>query len=153
MVKFKSISKALSHEHSPPVQLVLAHLYPCAKFEACAHGHVADNCHEHIHQRGFLQYSYSGTATDKPLMTWLSAYAFPREKGHSDAGAASREYTKLAKRLAAHGTTTALVFGTLHKEACQQLALCMQKQGLRGYIGKVCMDRQVYQIHLCLMSI
>lgn len=83
-------------------------------------------------------------------MTWLDAYAFPREKGHADSEAASKEYSKLARRLVSHGTTTALVFGTVYKEACQRLALCMQQQGMRGLVGKVCMDRQALLL-LCTL--
>ena len=92
------------------------------------------------HER-VLQYSYAGTATDRPLMEWLGAYAFPREKAHADTEAAGAEYTRLAARLAAHGTTTALLFGTMHRQACQQLALTFQQRGLRTFLGKVCMDR------------
>ncbi|KAK9853899.1 hypothetical protein WJX84_011060 [Apatococcus fuscideae] len=92
----------------------------------------------HVHAP---QYSYAGTATDRPLMEWLGAYAFPREKAHADAEAARAEYTRLAARLAAHGTTTALLFGTMHRQACQELALTFQQRGLRAFIGKVCMDR------------
>ena len=92
------------------------------------------------HER-LLQYSYAGTATDRPLMEWLGAYAFPREKAHADAEAARAEYNKLAARLAAHGTTTAVLFGTMHLQACQQLALTFQQRGLRTFVGKVCMDR------------
>ena len=90
-----------------------------------------------------LQYSYAGTATDRPLMEWLGAYAFPREKAHSDTEAARAEYDKLAARLLEHGTTTALLFGTMHRQACQQLALTFQQHGLRAFVGKVCMDRSV----------
>jgi guanine deaminase len=83
-----------------------------------------------------MQYSYTGTATDRPVMEWLNTYAFPRETAHSDSDAATKEYMKLCNRLVAHGTTTVLIFGTIYKEACQRLA-----QGLRGFVGKVCMDR------------
>ncbi len=88
-----------------------------------------------------MQYSYTGTATDRPVMEWLNTYAFPRETAHSDSDAATKEYMKLCNRLVAHGTTTVLIFGTIYKEACQRLALCLQAQGLRGFVGKVCMDR------------
>ena len=74
-------------------------------------------------------------------MEWLEAYAFPRETAHSVADAATKEYTKLCSRLVTHGTTTALMFGTIHKTACQQLALCVQAKGMRGFVVKVCMDR------------
>ncbi|DBA75076.1 TPA: hypothetical protein ACH3X1_010409 [Trebouxia sp. C0004] len=93
----------------------------------------------HVHAP---QYSYTGTATDRPVMEWLNTYAFPRETAHSDSDAATKEYMKLCNRLVAHGTTTVLIFGTIYKAACQRLALCLQAQGLRGFVGKVCMDRQ-----------
>ncbi len=94
-----------------------------------------------------VQYSYAGTATDRPLMEWLGAYAFPREKAHADTQAARAEYEKLATRLSKHGTTTALLFGTMHRPACQQLALAFQQRGLRAFVGKVCMDRSAPHLH------
>ena len=74
-------------------------------------------------------------------MDWLDVYAFPREQAHANLEAASQEYANLAARLACNGTTTALLFGTMHRLACQQLALMCQRQGLRALVGKVCMDR------------
>ena len=98
-------------------------------------------CQSQTHLHSPVQYSYTGTATDRPVMEWLNTYAFPRETAHSDSVAATKEYMKLCNRLVADGTTTVLVFGTIYKEACQRLALCLQAQGLRGFVGKVCMDR------------
>lgn len=57
----------------------------------------------HVHAP---QYSYSGTATDKPLMQWLDHYTFPAERRMRDLGIAREVYTKLLSRLAANGTTT-----------------------------------------------
>ena len=81
-------------------------------------------------------------------MEWLNTYAFPRETAHSDSHEAIKEYKKLCSRLVAHGTTTTLIFGTIYKEACQRLALSLQSQGLRGFIGKVCMDRSATLFHV-----
>ncbi len=39
-----------------------------------------------------VQYSYTGTATDKPLMQWLQDYTFPRESGMQDLTAAATQY-------------------------------------------------------------
>ena len=38
------------------------------------------------------QYSYTGTATDKPLMQWLQDYTFPRETSMQDLEAAASQY-------------------------------------------------------------
>ncbi|CAL8471103.1 g10645 [Coccomyxa elongata] len=87
------------------------------------------------------QYSYSGTATDKPLMAWLEDYTFPREARHHDLSLARREYSKLLQRLTSNGTTTALYFATLHLESTQLLAQLLHQVGQRAYVGLVCMDR------------
>ena len=85
-------------------------------------------------------------------MEWLNTYAFPRETAHSDSHEAIQEYKKLCSRLVAHGTTTALIFGTIYKEACQRLALSLQSHGLRGFIGKVCMDRSAILVHVVTIA-
>ncbi len=68
------------------------------------------------------KYSYSGTATNKPLMAWLDEYTFPRESRHQDLALARTEYSKLVQRLLSNGTTTSLYFASLHLEPAQLLA-------------------------------
>lgn len=68
------------------------------------------------------QYSYSGTATDKPLMSWLDEYTYPREHRHADLAIAKAEYQRLIVRLLSNGTTTALYFATLHLAPTRLLA-------------------------------
>eukprot|EP00656_Telonema_subtile_P020664 TRINITY_DN21744_c0_g1_i1.p1 TRINITY_DN21744_c0_g1~~TRINITY_DN21744_c0_g1_i1.p1 ORF type:complete len:458 (+),score=71.60 TRINITY_DN21744_c0_g1_i1:85-1458(+) len=95
----------------------------------------------HIHAP---QYSYTGTATDKPLMGpdgWLEAYTFPAERGMAQLEAAEKVYSSVIRRTLRHGTTTALYFGTVDIEACKLLADLCEQIGQRGFIGKVCMDR------------
>ncbi|EIE20078.1 guanine deaminase [Coccomyxa subellipsoidea C-169] len=87
------------------------------------------------------QYSYSGTATDKPLMAWLDEYTFPRESRHQDLALARTEYSKLVQRLLSNGTTTSLYFASLHLEPAQLLAELLHQAGQRAYVGLVCMDR------------
>ncbi|CAK0782316.1 hypothetical protein CVIRNUC_005629 [Coccomyxa viridis] len=92
----------------------------------------------HVHAP---QYSYAGTATDRPLMQWLDHYTFPREAQMQDLKEAKAHYNKLVERLISNGTTTALVFGSLHLEPTKLLADILHQAGMRAYVGKVCMDR------------
>lgn len=59
----------------------------------------------HIHAP---QFTYTGTATDRPLMEWLNVYAFPAEKRFQDTAWACKVYRQLVQRLLQNGTTTAL---------------------------------------------
>ena len=69
-----------------------------------------------------LQYSYAGTATDKPLMEWLNAYTFPREAGLKNVEPAWEEYSRFVQRLLRAGTTTVLYFASLHLSSAKVLA-------------------------------
>lgn len=55
-------------------------------------------------------------------MQWLDHYTFPREAQMQDLKEAKAQYTLLANRLVSNGTTTAMVFGSLHLEPTQLLA-------------------------------
>ena len=92
----------------------------------------------HVHAP---QYSYAGTATDKPLMLWLEAYTFPAESCLRDLKMARIVYQRVVERLLRLGTTTSVYFGTIHREPCQVLADIVEALGQRGYVGKVCMDQ------------
>jgi len=92
----------------------------------------------HIHAP---QYSYTGTATDKPLMEWLDHYTFPAEKKFEDREVAARHYPRVVRRTLKCGTTTAVYFASLHRQACEELVLCLERQGQRGVVCKVCMDK------------
>jgi len=96
----------------------------------------------HIHAP---QYSYAGTATDRPLMGaegWLESYTFPAESRLSGNVALTEEvYSKVVERTLRNGTTTALYFGTIDVGATKQLADICAAKGQRAMIGKVAMDR------------
>jgi len=91
----------------------------------------------HIHAP---QYPQLGTALDRPLEDWLQQYTFPLEARFSDLAFAGRVYTALVEDLLAHGTTTALMFATIHLEATQMLADISLEKGLRALVGKTAMD-------------
>ncbi len=91
----------------------------------------------HIHAS---QWAQAGTALDIPLHDWLSTYTFPSEAKFADLDYAKLVYEDVVSTLLANGTTTALYFATVHKEASVLLADICAKQGQRGLVGKVVMD-------------
>jgi guanine deaminase len=91
----------------------------------------------HVHAP---QWAQSGTALDIPLSDWLNTYTFPLESKFSDVDYAQKVYQDVVSTLLANGTTTALYFATVHKEASILLAKICAEQGQRGLVGKVVMD-------------
>lgn len=91
----------------------------------------------HVHAP---QWAQSGTALDIPLYDWLNTYTFPIESKFSDLAFAKKVYQDVVSTLLANGTTTALYFATVHKEASYLLAEICAKKGQRGLVGKVVMD-------------
>lgn len=91
----------------------------------------------HIHAP---QWPQAGLALDRPLADWLNTYTFPLEAKYADAQYAHLVYDDLVHELLAHGTTTAMMFGSIHLAGNLQLVNSCRQQGLRGYIGQVVMD-------------
>lgn len=93
----------------------------------------------HIHAP---QFSYSGTATDLPLMDWLHAYTFPAEiRLGLDIHHARQVYRAVVDTTLKAGTTTAVYYATLDLEPCKVLVDTVLELGQRAFVGKVCMDR------------
>lgn len=80
-------------------------------------------------------------AYGEQLLSWLSHYTFPAETQFSDAAYAARVAEFFLDELLRNGTTTALVFGTVHPVSVEVLFTEAQKRGLRMIAGKVLMDR------------
>lgn len=93
----------------------------------------------HVHAP---QWAQAGTALDIPLYDWLNTYTFPLESKFSDLAFAKNVYDEVVHTLLANGTTTALYFATVHKEASLLLAEICAEKGQRGLVGKVVMDSQ-----------
>ncbi|SES26247.1 guanine deaminase [Psychrobacillus sp. OK032] len=91
----------------------------------------------HVHAP---QWAQAGTALDIPLYDWLNTYTFPIESKFSDLDFAKNVYEDVVSTLLANGTTTALYFATVHKEASFLLAKICSNKGQRGLVGKVVMD-------------
>jgi guanine deaminase len=91
----------------------------------------------HIHAP---QYPQLGKALDRPLEVWLQQYTFPLEARYADVDFARAAYGALVADLIANGTTTAVMYGTIHDAANRLLVDICAERGLRALIGKVAMD-------------
>jgi guanine deaminase len=75
------------------------------------------------------------------LLDWLNTYTFPAEQRYADASEADAGAARFLDALLAHGTTSAVVFPTVHKTSTDALFAAAQARGMRLITGKVLMDR------------
>jgi len=75
------------------------------------------------------------------LPEWLENYAFPAESEFSNRDKAAATAEIFLDELLRNGTTTALVFGTVHRESVDAFFTAAQRRKLRMICGKVLMDR------------
>lgn len=91
--------------------------------------------HIHLPQTGMVG-SYG-----EQLLDWLNTYTFPCEKQFADPVHAAEVSDIFLKELLRNGTTTALVFGSVHKASVEAFFTAAEKLNLRMIAGKVMMDR------------
>ena len=91
----------------------------------------------HIHAP---QWPQLGTALDLPLEQWLFRHTFPCEARFSDIDFARAVYADLVRTLLHHGTTTAVYYSSIHREATIELARACATHGQRAFVGRVAMD-------------
>ena len=91
--------------------------------------------HVHSPQVGVMA-SY-GTA----LLDWLNTHTFPAESAWADPDLARAGTAHFLDELLAHGTTSAVVFPTVHKASAQALFEQASARNMRVVGGKVLMDR------------
>lgn len=91
----------------------------------------------HIH---FPQTEMVG-AYGEQLLSWLNTYTFPTEIQFKDKTYASEIAKFFVNELLKNGTTTALVFCTVHPESVDALFEAAQQHQMRLIAGKVMMDR------------
>lgn len=77
----------------------------------------------------------------KELMQWLDNYTFPTEGKFKDKSHSREVAQFFLNQLLKNGTTTALVFGTVHKQSVNTFFEEAEKLNLRMIAGKVMMDR------------
>ena len=87
------------------------------------------------------QLAYSGMGMDLELIDWLSAYAYPEEAKYANLAYAKRSYTVFTNALRRSFTARFCCFATVHAPATLLLAELLEASGLRGYVGKLSMDR------------
>jgi guanine deaminase len=75
------------------------------------------------------------------LLDWLERYTFPAETAWADPAVAAVGSKLFLDQLLRHGTTSALVFPTVHKTSCDALFDAALQRGMRLISGKCLMDR------------
>ncbi len=80
-------------------------------------------------------------AYGRQLLDWLNNYTFPTESKFSDANYAKSIAELFIDELLRNGTTTAMVFATVHKASADAFFEAASAQNLRMITGKVLMDR------------
>ena len=91
----------------------------------------------HIH---FPQTDMVG-AYGEQLLSWLNTYTFPTEIQFKDKAYAQEIAKFFVQELLKNGTTTALVFCTVHPESVDALFEAAEQHQMRLIAGKVMMDR------------
>ena len=91
--------------------------------------------HIHFPQTGMIA-SYG-----EQLLDWLNNYTFPTEQNFEDGEHASDVANIFLTELLRNGTTTALVFGTVHPQSVDAFFEASEARNLRMIAGKVMMDR------------
>jgi guanine deaminase len=72
---------------------------------------------------------------------WLDNYIFPAEKRFESTEVAREASARFFTDLKANGTTTACVYGTVHKDSTDVAFEEARRSGLRIFMGKVMMDQ------------
>lgn len=92
------------------------------------------DCHVHFPQLDIIA-SYG-----EQLLDWLNRYAYPAEARFADPDHAREVAAAFVDEMLANGTTTALVFGTVHAHSADAIFEVAAARGMRLIAGKVLMD-------------
>ena len=85
---------------------------------------------------------YEAVAADGlELLPWLERHIYPAEERFSDGAHASATAQKYLKDALSLGTTTAVLYATIHAEATDAIFREAEACGIRAVIGKTMMDR------------
>ncbi|MEQ8514868.1 MAG: guanine deaminase [Chromatocurvus sp.] len=80
-------------------------------------------------------------AHGEQLLEWLEKYVFPAEAKFADPDYASDISERFLDELLRNGTTTALVFGSVHATSVDAFFSACERRNLRMIAGKAMMDR------------
>jgi len=93
------------------------------------------DCHVHYSQLDIM------AAYGEQLLDWLHRYAYPEEARFADVAHARDVADAFLDGLLANGTTTALVFATVHPQSVDAIFEAAAGRNMRLIAGKVLMDR------------
>ena len=93
------------------------------------------DCHVHFPQTDIIA-SYGAQ-----LLDWLNTYTFPAEAKFADKALADETAAFFLDELLRNGTTSALVFATVHPQSADALFEAAAQRNMRIAAGKVLMDR------------
>ena len=92
------------------------------------------DCHVHFSQVDIIG-SYG-----EQLLDWLERYSYPAEMAFAESAHANAVADFFVDELLRNGTTTALVFPTVHPHSVDAIFEAAEKRGMRLLSGKVLMD-------------
>ncbi len=92
------------------------------------------DCHVHFPQLDIIG------SFGAQLLDWLHQYAYPAEMKFADPEHARAVASAFVAQMLQNGTTTALVFGTVHAHSADAIFEAASAKGLRLIAGKVLMD-------------
>jgi guanine deaminase len=92
------------------------------------------DCHVHFPQLDIIG------SFGAQLLDWLNQYAFPVEEQFADPDHAREVANVFVDELLRNGTTTALVFGTVHAHSADAIFEAAEARDMRLIAGKVLMD-------------
>ncbi|MFQ3234625.1 MAG: guanine deaminase [Paraglaciecola sp.] len=93
------------------------------------------DCHLHFPQTEMI------ASFGEQLLDWLDNYTFPVEKKFAEPDYAAKIAIIFLRQLYKHGTTTGMVYSSVHKQATDALFYAAQQHKMLLIAGKVCMDR------------
>jgi guanine deaminase len=114
----------------------LAPHYPGLAVEALPGLVVPGFVDAHIHYPQFDRIAAHGTQ----LLDWLDRHIFPAEMAFADRAHADMVASLFLDELLRNGTTSALVFATVHPQSVDALFEAAQRRAMRIIAGKVLMD-------------
>lgn len=117
--------------------LTQAELDQCAQVDYRGHYILPGLVDGHLHYPQIGVIASYGTQ----LLEWLEKYTFPAEAKFSDTVHAAAAAEFFIKQLLRNGTTTGLVFATVHSESVDAIFNAANDVNMRLASGKVMMDR------------
>jgi guanine deaminase len=91
----------------------------------------------HVH---LPQFAIMGVGQGE-LLAWLNTYTYPEEARFSDPEYAAKISKSFFDELVENGTTTAVIYSSVHEQATDIAFNTARSKGVRAFIGKVMMDR------------